>query len=136
MSRLHVDLRDALQFDKKPDGLLHPVGRSQKTVVTKDHGTMASHGRGNPLPPIGILDLDLFVVENRVVLEEDARLLGNGLDGPDLGRKGRALWRVDMGSAHRLGTRHQDRVMDEIGRSIDGPRPFCDLPVGIHHHQV
>jgi hypothetical protein len=97
---------------------------------------MGAQRHRDALAPLGALDLHLFVVEDAVVFEEDAGLLGDGLDRAHLGGKGGAPAGVDVARAHGVRPGLEDRVVDVIGSHVDEALALHKRGIGAHEDEV
>ena len=133
---LHVHLGGPLHVHEASHRLLHAIAHGEQAVIAQDDGSIVTEGCGDALAALHVLNLHFLVVEDRVIFEEHAGLLGDGLDGSHLGGEGRPPLGVDMSGAHGVGTRGQDGLVDVVTGDVDPALPFHQLPVGIHQHHV
>ena len=125
-----MHLGHSLQGDKTSDGFVDSTGHSEQPVVAQQDRALVAQGFGDSATAVGVLDLHLLIVEEGVVLEKNAGLLGNRLDGPHFRRERRPPTGVHVGGAGGVGPGHQDRVVDEIRRAIDETLTLEEFPVG------
>ena len=136
IARLHVRLGDALHLHEEPDCLAHAVADGQQAVVAQDDRPVVTERVGDAAARHRRLHLHLLVVEDRVIFEEDAALLGDRLDGPHLGRERGPPARVHVTGADRVGARGEDRLVDVVRRRVDDALALDELAVGADEHEV
>ena len=104
------------------------VADGEQAVVAQDRGLVVAEGVGDALALLGIVDHDAgVVVEQDVVLEEDARVLGERIERAAEGRERLAVHGVGVGGGDDVGSGGVDLRVDGERRLVDRPVALDDL---------
>ena len=126
-ARLHLHLGHAFEHHEPADRFVHRRADREQTVVAQDRRLRRTERRRDALAAVERHDVELVVVEDRVVAVERARLLADRPHRFEHRRKRRAVGRVDVGGAHDVGARLVHRPVDEVRRRVDVGR----VPIGV-----
>ena len=119
MAGLHMGLGYPFKQNERGNSFGHAHANGEQAVIAQNHRSVAGESGSDPFASIGRLHLNFFVVEQGMVVEENAGLLCDWLEQPGFGRERRAVLRVHVGSRHDLGSCVVDRCVDVVGGDVD-----------------
>jgi hypothetical protein len=96
-------------------------------MIAENDRAVIAQRIGNSLSGGDALDLDLFIVKQRVIFKENAGLLSDGVEQASLSREWRAPSGVDVHGAYRIGSGFKDGVMYVVASFIDESVSFYQL---------
>ena len=135
--------------DERPHRGIDRVADCEQTVVAEDHGFVLAERRGHPLALLGIEDDARVVVEEAVIVEERARVLGERIEPPTERRPRLAVDRMrvrrrdDVGARrvhlrvdHERGPVHPRVALDDGAVVVDADQVGDANVLEVHQERV
>lgn len=125
-----MHLGNPLGHDKPSNGLLDRLADGQRAVIAQDAELRITERSCDPFAAVCRHDLDLFVVEQRLIEHEGGRLLAEGTERFDVRRPWCPELCVRMAGTDHIGPGFEQRSVDVVPSGVDGPgrRALC-----VHH---
>ena len=123
-----LGLTGPLHGDEKPSGGVHAGPDCQQAVVAKDGRAPITESVGNALTLLRVGDYACVVIEQDVVPEEDATVLGDRVQSPPQCRPGLPVEGVRVGGGPDVGPGHVEAGVDGERRLVDGGITLENLP--------
>ena len=105
-------------------------------MVAQDNGSCVTQRLGDSSTRLEALNLNFFIVEQRVIFEENTGLLGNRLQQTSFRGKGCTPACVHMYRANSIGARCQDRLVNIVTGNIHSTFTLYQRAVRADQHQI